>query len=135
MGSGKTTIGRQLAQTLNKAFHDSDKEIEERTGASISLIFEIEGEPGFRKREQTVINELSQLRDIVLATGGGAVTTPNNRSYLKQRGFVVYLRAPAERLFARTHEPLYREVADFIIDTEGRSVKQVIDEIGHAWNP
>jgi shikimate kinase len=159
MGSGKSTIGRQLAQTLNKAFHDSDKEIEERTGASISLIFEIEGEPGFRKREQTVINELSQLRDIVLATGGGAVTTPNNRSYLKQRGFVVYLRAPAERLFARTHrdrnrpllqtaqprrkfddmlkqrEPLYREVADFIIDTEGRSVKQVIDEIGHAWNP
>ncbi len=159
MGSGKSTIGRQLAHTLSREFHDSDKEIEERTGASISLIFEIEGEAGFRKREQAVIDELSQLENIVLATGGGAVTMESNRAYLKERGFVVYLRAPLERLFARTHrdrnrpllqtsqprrkfetmlkqrEPLYREVADLVIDTEGRSVRQVIEEISHTWNP
>lgn len=157
MGCGKTTIGKQLASLLNKAFHDSDREIEDRTGASISLIFEIEGEPGFRQRERKVIDELTSLKDIVLATGGGAVTTPENREYLKQRGFVVYLRAPVERLYARTHrdrnrpllqtsqpkrkleeivkqrEPLYCEVADLIIETDGRTVRQILEEICRIW--
>jgi shikimate kinase len=142
MGAGKTTIGRRLAKNMRRTFYDSDKEIEERTGASISLIFEIEGEAGFRARERRMIAELTQLKNIVLATGGGAVIDPDNRACLKQRGFVVYLRAPVERLLVRTHldrgrpllqttdpaqrikellmerEPFYREVADAIIDTD-----------------
>lgn len=157
MGSGKTTIGRQLAHGVDKEFRDSDREIEERTGASIALIFEIEGEAGFRRREQLTLDDLTRLKDVVLATGGGAVIDATNRAHLKQRGFVVYLRAPLERLFARTHwdrtrpllqtpeprkkleelvrhrDPLYREVADLIIDTDGRTVRQVVDEIRLAW--
>jgi shikimate kinase len=153
MGSGKTTIGRQLAKHLNREFYDSDQEIEQRTGASIALIFEIEGETGFRRREQTLIDELTQLKDIVLATGGGAILNEANRRYLKQRGFVVYLRAPVARLFARIYrdrnrpllqadnprrkleeivkgrEALYREVADLVIDTNYRTVRQIIEEI------
>lgn len=157
MGSGKTTIGRQLAKHLNRAFYDSDQEIEQRTGASVALIFDIEGEVGFRRREQTLIDELTRLKDIVLATGGGAVLNKTNRQHLKQRGFVVYLRAPVTRLFSRTHrdrnrpllqtddprrkleeivrkrDPLYREVADLIIDTDHRTVRQVVEEIALAW--
>src|SRR5919106_6680877 len=153
MGSGKTTIGRQLARHLHREFYDSDQEIEQRTGASIALIFEIEGETGFRRREQTLIDELTQLKDIVLATGGGAILNEANRRYLKQRGFVVYLRAPVARLFARIYrdrnrpllqtdnprrkleeivkgrEALYREVADLVIDTYHRTVRQIIEEI------
>ena len=157
MGAGKTTIGRRLAKTLQRPFYDSDREIEEQTGASIALIFEIEGEEGFRQREHRMIAELTQLKDIVLATGGGAVIDPGNRDCLKQRGFVVYLQTPVGRLIARTHldrgrpllqatdpsrrlqelvterEPLYREVADLIIDTNNQTVRQVVEEITRLW--
>jgi shikimate kinase len=157
MGAGKTTIGRRLAKALQKSFFDSDREIEERTGASVSLIFEIEGETGFRARERRMIDELTQFKDVVLATGGGAVLDPDNRACLKQRGFVIYLRAPVERLLARTHldrgrpllqtadpaqrirellterEPFYREVADVVIDTGHQTVRQVVEEIIQIW--
>jgi len=102
MGSGKSTIGRQLANALKKEFRDSDHEIVARTGASIPLIFEIEGEEGFRKREAAMIDELTQLDGIVLATGGGAVLREENRKHLTQRGVVLYLYASVEQLFERT---------------------------------
>jgi shikimate kinase len=153
MGSGKSTIGRQLAKSLKRTFRDSDREIEERTGASISLIFEIEGEQGFRDRERRMIEELTRQENIVLATGGGAVLRSENRSYLMQRGFVIYLHAPIGQLYARTRkdrkrpllqtadprgkiirlveerDPIYRQVADLIIDTEHRTVRQVVNQI------
>jgi shikimate kinase len=157
MGSGKSTIGRLLARHIDKEFHDSDKEIEERTGASIPLIFEIEGEDGFRQRERQVIEDLTLLANVVVATGGGAVIDPANRECLKHRGLVIYLHAPVERLYLRTRwdrnrpllqaphprrkleelvqqrEPLYREVADAVIETDGRTTRQVIDDICQAW--
>jgi shikimate kinase/3-dehydroquinate synthase len=141
MGSGKTTIGRALAKKLNMRFIDSDHEIEARTGATIPVIFEVEGEASFRQREADVIRDLSALDDIVLATGGGAVLLPENRAFLKSRGTVVYLRTgitqilqrtgkdknrpllqtpdPRKRLeeMSRQREPLYREVADIVIET------------------
>jgi len=160
MGAGKSTVGRHLARSLEKTFLDSDKVIEERTGASISLIFEIEGEAGFRQREALVIDELTQRQNIILATGGGAVLSEENRRFLKERGHVVYLRAPLDLLVARTtrdrhrpllanadprqrlqsllqeREPLYREAADLIIDTGHRTVRQVVSLIRQQWtNP
>ncbi len=153
MGSGKTTIGRQLARRLKKTFVDSDHEIENHTGASISLIFDIEGEEGFRKRECAIIDELTQRENIVLATGGGAILREENRAHLKNRGTVIYLHAPLKKLFYRTsrdkkrpllqtgnpreklrkiveqRDPLYRESADLIIDTENRTVHQVVNHI------
>ncbi len=93
MGAGKSTIGRQLAKQLGLPFHDSDHEIESRTGVDIPLIFELEGETGFRKRETAVIDELTRLPNIILATGGGAVLDPANREHLKTRGRVIYLHA------------------------------------------
>jgi shikimate kinase len=153
MGAGKTTIGRQLAQALGKQFADSDHEIEARTGANIPLIFELEGEAGFRERETAVLEELSDRDDLVLATGGGAVLRERNRALLRERGTVVYLRASVERLLARTHkdknrpllqtedprarlesllrerDPLYLEVADIIIDTDQGNVKNALAEI------
>jgi shikimate kinase/3-dehydroquinate synthase len=141
MGSGKTTIGRALAKKLNMRFIDSDHEIEARTGTTIPVIFEVEGEASFRQREADVIRDLSALDDIVLATGGGAVLLPENRAFLKSRGTVVYLRTgitqilqrtgkdknrpllqtpdPRKRLeeMSRQREPLYREVADIVIET------------------
>lgn len=153
MGAGKSTIGRRLADSLGKTFVDSDHEIEARTGVSIPTIFDIEGEPGFRNRESTVIDELSQRRDIVLATGGGAVLRQENRSHLSARGLVIYLCATAEQLHERTRhdrnrpllqtgdplstlqtlleqrDPLYREVADLVVETDERSVQQAIPEL------
>lgn len=153
MGVGKTTIGRQLAAVLNREFKDSDREIEERTGASIPLIFELEGEAGFRKREQEIIDQLTQLENIVLATGGGAVLNQDNRNRLRQRGSVVYLHAPIEQLLKRTshsqnrpllqtddprkrleeilaqRNPLYENVADVVVETGRRTVRQVVKEI------
>jgi len=153
MGAGKSTVGRQLARTLKKRFIDSDKAIEERTGASISLIFDVEGEDGFRRREQAVIDELSALHDIVLATGGGAVLDETNRANLMSRGFVVYLSAPVDLLVERTardrsrpllqtadpqqrvaellaqRDPLYRDVADAVVRTDRRSARHVVKEI------
>ena len=153
MGAGKSTIGRQLSTVLKKEFKDSDHEIIARTGASIPLIFEIEGEEGFRKREAAMIDELTQLDDIVLATGGGAVLRDENRRRLKERGVVIYLYASLDQLFERTsrdrnrpllqtedprgkleqliseRDPLYREVADMVVHTEDRSIKSVVKEI------
>jgi len=153
MGAGKSTVGRHLARGLHKTFVDGDKVIEERTGASISLIFEIEGESGFRQREAAVIDELTRRQEVVLATGGGAILREDNRRCLADRGYVIYLRAPLELLVERTtrdrkrpllansdprrrlmdlmaeREPLYREVAHLIIDTGHRTVSQVISVI------
>lgn len=102
MGAGKTTVGRALAKRLNKRFIDSDHEIEERTGATIPLIFEIEGEAAFRQREAEVIRDLTAQQDIVLATGGGAVLNAESRAYLKSRGTVIYLRASVNSIVQRT---------------------------------
>jgi shikimate kinase len=153
MGVGKTTIGRQLAATLKREFKDSDREIEERTGASIPLIFELEGEAGFRKREREIIDELTRLPAIVLATGGGVVLDPDNRDCLRRRGHVVYLHAPIDELLRRTSQnrnrpllqtadprkrledileqrnPLYRGMADCVVETGRASIRQVVKEI------
>lgn len=153
MGAGKTTIGRQLAKQLKKEFLDSDREIEARTGADIPLIFELEGEAGFRSRECKMIDELSQRQDIVLATGGGAVLNEENRKHLKERGCVLYLYASLDHLFERTckdknrpllqtenprqriqeilemRDPLYREVADLVVETGGQTIHYVVQQI------
>ncbi len=154
MGAGKSTIGRHLAEVLHKEFIDSDQVIEERTGVSISMIFDIEGEEGFRNREVAVIDELTQKQGIVLATGGGVVLRPENRKALIGRGQVIYLYAPADRLHQRTkqdrnrpllqnvddprakleklleeRDPLYRETADLTLETDNRPVQQAIPEI------
>ena len=102
MGAGKSAVGRQLARMLHLKFIDSDDEIESRTGVDISFIFEKEGEEGFRKRETRVIDDLSKIEGIVLATGGGAILSPDNRSHLGARGFVVYLYTTVEQQLART---------------------------------
>lgn len=153
MGAGKTTIGRRLAQALRREFLDSDQEIERQAGASIPLIFEMEGEGGFRLREKAVIAELTQRAEIVLATGGGAILDPGNRRCLTGRGLVVYLRASVDEQLRRTRQddnrpllqtadprarlaelfgqrdPLYREAADWMISTEDRPLGQVTREI------
>lgn len=156
MGAGKTTIGRQLAKSLGLDFVDSDHEIESRTGASIPLIFEVEGEEGFRRREREMIDELTQRSSMVLATGGGAVLDPVNRGHLAARGQVVYLCASLEHLLKRTakdrnrpllqtddpqarlqqileqRDPLYREVADLVVDTDRCSVRATLSVI-EGW--
>jgi shikimate kinase len=153
MGAGKSTIGRQLARQLGLEFHDSDHEIESRTGVDIPLIFEIEGETGFRKREKAVIDELTRLPGIVLATGGGAILDPDNRKHLRGRGRVIYLHTSVNQQLKRTardrnrpllqtenprdrlnelmqvREPLYREIADLVINTDGKHVRNVVREI------
>ena len=153
MGSGKTTIGRQLASRLGMQFYDSDGEIEKKTGADIALIFEIEGEQGFRKREVKMIEELTAKQGILLATGGGAVLSEENRNYLKSRGRVVYLKSSPEKLMDRTAKdkkrpllntddrratilemletraPLYEEVADLVIQTDNNIIKQIVNRI------
>ena len=153
MGVGKSTIGRHLATLMQKEFLDSDQEIERRTGASVSLIFEIEGEAGFRRRETLLIDELSQRSDLVLATGGGAILTDDIRRVLLARGVVVYLHAPIDILVQRTYrdrnrpllqsgdrrqkledimkvrEPIYRQTAHLIVQTELRSPQNVAREI------
>ncbi|WP_373896798.1 bifunctional shikimate kinase/3-dehydroquinate synthase AroKB [uncultured Massilia sp.] len=153
MGAGKTTIGRLLARRLNMSFVDSDHEIEARTGASIPWIFEIEGEASFRRREADVIRELTAQRGLVLATGGGAVLDPASRALLAERGTVVYLRASVNSILQRTahdrnrpllqtadprrkledltaqREPLYREIADLVIDTGRPNVQSMVQTI------
>jgi shikimate kinase/3-dehydroquinate synthase len=153
MGAGKTTIGRILARKLGKRFIDSDHEIEARTGASIPWIFEIEGEASFRRREAEVIRDLTAQSGIVLATGGGAVLDPESRAYLQQRGRVIYLRANVSSIMLRTshdknrpllqtadprrkleeltaqREPLYREIADLVIDTGRPNVQSMVQTI------
>jgi shikimate kinase len=153
MGAGKTSVGRMLARRMHKEFLDADAEVEKITGVKIPVIFEIEGEPGFRAREEKMIDQLTAMNDIVLATGGGAVISPANRTFLKERGRVIYLRAAPEDLWRRTrrdrnrpllqtadplgrlralHEqrdPLYREVADLIVDTGSQSVAHLTSQI------
>ena len=104
MGAGKSTIGRQIAQQLGMEFFDSDQEIEKRTGADIAWIFDLEGEDGFRAREEKVINELTEKQGVVLATGGGSVLSKETRNRLSARGIVVYLETTIEQQMARTHK-------------------------------
>ena len=153
MGAGKTTIGRQLAKKLKKQFYDCDYEIEQRTGADIPWIFEIEGEEGFRKREAQVLDELVKQDNIVLSTGGGAVLKEENREALTDSGFVIYLQSSPEKLHSRTagdkrrpllqgrnrlaqikkilheREPYYESVSNKIINTDKLTVKQIVNEI------
>jgi shikimate kinase len=158
MGAGKTTVGKILAKHLHKTFYDSDHEIEQRTGVNIPLIFELEGEAGFRRRETATIEELVKLSNVVLATGGGAVLAKQNRELLSQNGTIVYLCAHPEELFHRTRgdknrpllqtenprakleklfserDPLYREIADVVIDTGEQSVNTIVNHLESLLN-
>jgi shikimate kinase len=153
MGAGKTTAGRQLAKRLGKTFYDADREIEARTGVSVAVIFDIEGETGFRKREAEIIEQLSAVDDIVLATGGGAVLDPRNREHLRSRGFVIYLHALPPVLWQRTRsdktrpllwggdprerleslyavrDPLYRDVADLVVETGRQGIGPLLSQV------
>jgi shikimate kinase len=153
MGAGKTTVGRAIARRLDRPFFDSDHEIEERTGARIPIIFELEGESGFRDREAAVIADLSAREGIVLATGGGAILRAENRELLHTRGVVIYLRANPYDLWIRTRkdtnrpllqtedpkaklealysvrDPLYRECAHFIVETGRPSINGLINMV------
>ena len=156
MGSGKSAVGRHLARLLHLEFVDSDEEIETRTGVDIAFIFEKEGEEGFRKREGKVIDELSRRDGVVLATGGGAIVDPESRNRLGARGFVIYLHTSVKQQLERTRsgrerpllesddkekvlqdlmderDPLYREISDLIVETDGRRVQTVAREIQDA---
>ena len=161
MGAGKTTVGRLLARRLKMRFLDSDHEVERRCGVKIPVIFEIEGEPGFRSREQQAIAELTALEGIVLATGGGAVLAEENRRQLAAAGTVIYLRAKPEDLYERVRhdrnrpllantdtlerlrelhaerDPLYRAVADLVVETGSQSVqalaRDLFTQLEHRW--
>lgn len=163
MGAGKTSVGRMLAKRIHRDFYDADAEIEKTTGVKIPLIFEIEGEAGFRAREEKMIEKLTALPGIVLATGGGAVLSPVNRERLKKLGRVIYLRASPEDLWRRTRrdrnrpllqtanplarlrelhalrDPLYTEVAELVVDTGAQSVGTLTSQIqallGQLDNP
>ncbi len=154
MGAGKSTIGRELADKLHLEFFDSDQEIERRTGADIAWVFDLEGEEGFRKREESVIEDLSEKQGIVLATGGGSVISSQVRNRLSARGIVVYLETTIDKQVARTQRdrrrpllqtdeeprkvlenlavernPLYEEIADVIVQTDDQSAKVVASKI------
>ena len=156
MGSGKTTVGKQLAKRMRMDFVDSDHMIEERCGVSISTIFDIEGEDGFRKRETKMLQELCARSGIVLATGGGAITSEENRILLRKSGYVVYLKTSIETQLARTQKnqnrpllenvdaqdkltelmeergALYEQEADLIVSSGERVVSKVVEEIMQA---
>jgi shikimate kinase len=153
MGSGKTAVGKHLARLLHLRFYDSYAEIEQRTGVDIPYIFEKEGEAGFREREREVIDSLTQLQDVIIATGGGAVLLPQNREHLATRGRVVYLQTGIEQQLERTRHgrqrpllytdnpedklrelmthrgPLYESVAAVVVSTDGRQVRAVAEEV------
>ncbi|MFZ9036017.1 MAG: shikimate kinase AroK [Francisellaceae bacterium] len=153
VGAGKSTIGRQLAQELKLEFVDSDREIEQRCGVDIDWIFDLEGEEGFRQREREVLSDLATRQGIVLATGGGAILLPENRTLLSSRGKVVYLQASIDQQLERTakdkkrpllqvddkeaqlrklmeeREPLYQEIADITIETSETTVRNVVQRI------
>jgi len=161
MGAGKSTVGRWLARRLKLRFFDSDHEVERRCGVKIPVVFDIEGEAGFRSREAQVIDELTGLESIVLATGGGAVLQAENRERLAARGLVAYLHARPEDLYARVRhdrnrpllatgdplgrlrelyrerDPLYRGIADIVVETGSQSVqtlaRELLDKIGMRW--
>ncbi len=156
MGSGKTSLGRRVARRLGLEFHDCDLELEQRTGASVNLIFDIEGEAGFRKREAALIKELSAGSKRLIATGGGAVLNPDNRACMKSAGLVVYLRTSVdqqlrrlerdrqrpllqaedrvERLekLGRERNPIYESMADVIINSENRSLRRMTRKVCNA---
>lgn len=156
MGAGKSTIGRNLAKSLNKEFYDSDRVIEERTGVDIATIFEIEGEQGFRDREEQVIGELCRQGNIVLATGGGSILREANRKNMSKQGHVVYLRTSAELLYSRIRhdkkrplmqtdsplatlkkllddrEPHYLEVSDTVVMTGKQKVAVIVRRVEEA---
>ena len=153
MGAGKTTIGKLLAKKLKKTFFDTDHEIEKKLGVKVSVIFELEGEEGFRKRETQMIDELSSKKDIILATGGGAILSEQNRALLKERGKVIYLNAKPQHLVKRMaydkdrpllkqgnmletlnqlykdRHPLYLNVASFVVDTGQQKTQTIIHKI------
>ncbi len=154
LGSGKTSVGRRLACVLKRDFFDSDFEIVARTGVAIDHIFDVEGEEGFRQREINMLSELCEIPNIVIATGGGIVIKPENRELLKRDSFVVYLSSSVKQLLSRTarsksrpllerstnrektirelvekREPLYQEVADVVVDTTGKKLYAIINEI------
>ena len=157
MGSGKTTIGRRLSERLSLDFFDSDHEIINTTGVSIDHIFDVEGEKGFRTRESDVLKKLCNMPNIVLATGGGAVILEENRKLMKKATSIIYLSSSVDQILRRTaksktrplleksnnrrktitdiveaRDPLYREVSSHIIDTNGKKLNEVIDEIIEA---
>ena len=156
MGAGKTSVGKMLARNLGKDFYDSDQVIEARTGVKIPVIFELEGEAGFRAREAAVIEEITALQGVVLATGGGAVLDEHNRHLLHARGTVVYLRATVNDLWNRTRhdrnrpllqtadplgrlrelyaqrDPLYHEVAHIVVETGSQSLKSLVMRLQHS---
>ena len=156
MGAGKSTIGRQLASIMGLQFFDTDTEIENRCGADIPWIFDVEGESGFRARETQVLNDLCSEVQSVIATGGGIVTVDTNRNLIKKSGFVVYLYASEQQQLERTsrdkkrpllqvdepsaviaelmlvREPLYRELADLVLPTDQRSARRAATEIASA---
>ncbi len=158
MGSGKTTIGKGLSEVLSLDFFDSDHEIEARAGAEIAWIFDVEGEVGFRDREEQVIDDLSQMQGIVMATGGGAVLREINRQNLAARGLVFHLDSSLEKLYARTHKdkkrpllqsadprkvlkdlkekraPLYQEIEDYRISTDRQNATAVVRQIMRQIN-
>ena len=129
MAVGKSTVGRQLAEALDRPFFDSDQEIEKRAGAEIAWIFDVEGEAGFRDREEQIIDDLSQMEGIVMATGGGAVLRESNRQNLAARGIVFHLDSSLEKLYARKRAPLYQEIADFRISTDRQNASAVVRQI------
>jgi shikimate kinase len=153
MGAGKSTVGKLLAKKLGRRFLDADHVIEERCGVKIPVIFEMEGEDGFRKREAQAIKDITAEQDLILATGGGAVLLPENRQYLSERGRVIYLHASPIELWHRTkggegrpllrngdvkkilenlyaiRDPLYREIADHVIETGKPSVNQLVNTL------
>jgi shikimate kinase len=156
MGAGKTTVGRELARRREMRFADCDHELIARTGVAISVIFEIEGEAGFRQRETRMLDELTADTDIVIATGGGVVLDPANRALLSQRGIVIYLNVPPHILWERTRrdrsrpllqvddprarivelhrqrDPLYREIADIVIDGGRGASAAMVEQIEEA---
>jgi shikimate kinase len=153
MGAGKSTLGRLLARALKRPFYDSDQVIEDRCGAGIPWIFDLEGEEGFRQRETQILEELTHQQGIVLATGGGAILRPENRERLRAGGLVIFLRTTVDQQLARTRksthrpllqtanprqrleamrlerEPLYEETAHLTINTDQRPPRQVVMDI------
>ena len=153
MGAGKTTLGKALARRLEREFVDTDRVLVERTGVAVATIFEIEGEEGFRRRESAILEELAQRGDCVVATGGGAILSADNRRLMRAAGTVVYLRSRLESLWERTRQdtsrpllrtpnpkktladlleqrdPLYREAAHIVVDTGSQSAATLVSRV------
>jgi len=153
MGSGKTTLGKILSKKLDKSFYDSDQVIEETLGVDVPMIFEYEGEAGFREREKDILKELVSKKNIVLATGGGIILSESNRDLLSENGIVIYLKSHQKDLILRMkndktrpllkngnieeiikklckeREPLYEEIADFEIMTKNKRIHEIVNEI------